>query len=106
MSTRSKSRRHYSPEFKEQVLELLGMGRPVVELAEEFGVSSNLLYSWRSKARRAQGGSAGPRAEGELDQADELRALRRELAHLRAENDILKKAAVILATKPRPSSAL
>ena len=36
--------------------------------------------------------------------ADELRALRRELTRLRQENDILKKAAVILGTKPQPNS--
>jgi len=37
--------------------------------------------------------------------ADELRELRREVAHLRMENDILKKAAVILGTNPRPRGA-
>jgi transposase-like protein len=34
----------------------------------------------------------------------ELRALRRELTRLRQENDILKKAAVILGTKHQPNS--
>ncbi len=37
---------------------------------------------------------------GEEPVADELRRLRREIAHLKLENDILKKAAVILGTKP------
>jgi transposase-like protein len=36
--------------------------------------------------------------------ADDLRALRRENAHLKMENDILKKAAVILGTKTQASS--
>jgi transposase-like protein len=34
-----------------------------------------------------------------------LRELRRENARLQAENDILKKAAIILGTKPQASSA-
>jgi len=34
-----------------------------------------------------------------------MRALRKELTRLRQENDILKKAAVILGTKPQPGSA-
>jgi transposase-like protein len=34
-----------------------------------------------------------------------LRALRRENARLQAENDILKKAAIILGTKPHLNSA-
>jgi transposase-like protein len=35
---------------------------------------------------------------------DPLRSLRREIALLKAENDILKKAAVILGTRPQPNS--
>jgi len=98
-------RKHYTPEFKAQAVELLSLGRPVPELAEELGVSPNLLYSWRALAQRPQVGSAGPGAVGERAEADDLRALRRENALLRQENDILKKAAVILGTKPRPNSA-
>jgi transposase len=33
-----------------------------------------------------------------------VRRLRRELANLKLENDILKKAAVILGTKPSPGA--
>ena len=42
---------------------------------------------------------------GEEPAADELRRLRRENANLKLENDILKKAAVILGTRPQPSAA-
>ena len=94
----------YTSEFKEQALALLAAGRPVSELAQELGVSSNLLYSWRH-AQRAQGGRAGQPAAGELAGADDLRALRRELALLRAENDILKKAAIILGSRPQNNCA-
>ena len=99
-----KSRKRYTAEFKAQAVELLEAGRPVPELAEELCISSNLLYAWRRAAERAQVGSEGLRAVGERDEADDLRAMRRELARLRQENDILKKAAVILGTKPRPNS--
>jgi transposase-like protein len=51
------------------------------------------------------GGSDGGRAEGENAAADALRCLRREIALLRQENDILKKAAVILGTKTHPNYA-
>jgi transposase-like protein len=56
-------------------------------------------------AQRAQGGSAGLTAGDGQDAADELRALRREVARLRVDNDILKKVAVILGTKSHPGSA-
>ena len=95
----------YTPEFKEQALSLLALGKPVSEVARELQVSDNLLYSWRSQSQRTQGGSVGLQAGGELSDATALRALRRENARLQAENDILKKAAIILGSKPPPSSA-
>lgn len=100
-----KARQHYTAEFKAQAIELMETGKPVAELAQELCLSSNLLYRWKQDAQSAQVGSAGLRAGGEGAVADDLRALRRENAHLRQENDILKKAAVILGTRPQPSSA-
>ncbi len=62
-----------------------------------------MLYDWvRKSSQAAQLGSAGLRAEGEEPEADELRRLRREVTTLKLENDILKKAAVILGTRPQP----
>ncbi len=100
-----KARQHYTPEFKAQAIELMETGKPAAELAQELCLSSNLLYRWKQDAQSAQVGSACPRAGGEGALADDLRALRRENAHLRQENDILKKAAVILGTRSQPSSA-
>ena len=100
-----KTYQRYSAEFKEQALALLATGKPVAEVATDLCVSSNLIYEWRSKAQGSQGGSAGLRAGGEQSAADALRALRRENTRLQVENDILKKAAIILGSKPRASSA-
>ena len=94
----SKPRKQYTPEFKAQAIELLALGRPVTELAEELCISANLLYSWKSSSQGALVGSVGENAA-----ADDPRALRREIALLRQENEILKKAAVILGTKPQPN---
>lgn len=99
----SQSKKRYTAEFKAQLVELLALDRPVAELAEEFGVSANLLYSWKAASRRRHVGSGGPGAVGERPAADDLAALRRENLLLRQENDILKKAAVILGTKPQPN---
>lgn len=100
-----KTYQRYSAEFKEQALGLLRTGKPVAEVAAELCVSSNLLYEWRSRTQGPQGGSAGLAASGGQSEADALRALRRENARLQAENDILKKAAIILGSKPQSSSA-
>ena len=87
-------RKRYTPEFKAQAVELLSTGKPVSQVAAELCISSDLLYSWRHSSQVAQLGSAG-----ECSEADELRALRREVTLLRQENDLLKKAAVILGTR-------
>lgn len=102
MSQRSYQR--YTPEFKEQALGLLALGKPVAEVARELQISTNLLYGWRNQSQRTQGGSAGSRASGEQSDADALRALRRENTRLQAENDILKKAAIILGSRTPPNS--
>jgi transposase len=97
------SRRRYSAEFKAQAVDLVNAGKPVAEVAQELEISEGVLYAWtRKDPKAAQVGSAGRRAAGELPVADELRRLRRENANIKLENDILKKAAVILATKPLP----
>jgi transposase len=99
---KTEPRRRYTREFKAQAVEIVGLGRPVPEVAEELGIGSGILYRWVSEGSQgAQLGSAGVRAVGEEAGADELRALQRENANLRLENDILKKAAVILGTSPQ-----
>ena len=99
-----KRRQRYTPEFEAQALDLLATGKPVQELAGELRVSRNLLYSWRADSQSPQVGSEGPSAGGGRSEADGLRALRRENARLQVENDILKKAAVILGTKVQSGS--
>jgi transposase len=97
------TRKRYTAEFKAQAVELVGLGKPVPEVAEDLEVGAGILYGWvRKGAQPAQLGSARLRAVGEEPAADELRRLRREIANLKLENDILKKAAVILGTRPQP----
>jgi transposase len=98
------TRKRYTAEFKAQAVELVGMGKPVSEVAEDLEIGTGVLYRWmRHGGQPAQIGSVGGRALGEEPAADELRRLRREVANLKLENDILKKAAVILGTKPQSS---
>lgn len=101
-------RKRYSSDFKAQIVDLFNLGKTVPQLAEEFGVGTSILYRWvqpSSSDQPAQLGSVALRAVGEVGEADELRRLRAEVTHLRMENDILKKAAIILGTKNPHSSA-
>lgn len=108
---RTVNRKRYSNDFRDQAIELVTLGRPVPQVAQELGISTTVLYRWTQALREtAVGGSPTqfggavqrlPQARDEVDEAAELRRLRRENAHLLMENDILKKAAVILGTQPQ-----
>lgn len=103
-----KETKKYTAEFKQQVLELVDAGKPIPELAKEYEIPNSVIYTWRRKARLASEGQAphlGSEARGAVGDegvADEVRSLRRELARVKQENLILKKAAVILGTEAQP----
>jgi transposase len=98
------TRKRYTTEFKAQAVGLVGLGKPVVEVAEDLGIGTSLLYGWMRKgAQPGQLGSEGlrvPHLRDEEPAADELPRLRREISTLKLENDILKKAAIILGSRP------
>ncbi|HRJ71750.1 MAG TPA: transposase [Terrimicrobiaceae bacterium] len=99
---RTMVRKRYTAEFKAQAVELVKLGKAVPVVAEELGIGEGNLYRWVGpQGQLEQVGSGGLRAVGEKPAADELLRLRRENAQLKLENDILKKAAVILGTKPQ-----
>ena len=103
--TPSKPRKQYTPEFKAQAIELLAIGRPVAELAEELCISANLLYSWKSSSQAAQGGSevwASRRRERRSGRPARPAARNRPPPPGKRH---FKKAAVILGTKTHPNYA-
>ncbi len=94
-----KQRGRYSRAFKVEAVRLLQRGeKPAAALAIELGVKRSLLYRWRDEVA-AQGeaafsGQPGPKATPE---AGELAGVTRELAAVREERYILKKAAAYFA---------
>ena len=73
--------------------------RPLREIGRELGVNHETLRGWVNAAKRAEERSGGGRDGGELttDERDELRRLRRKVAELELEKDILRKAAQYFA---------
>ena len=98
-----KQRNRYSPEFKTQAVELVRIGKPVAEVAKELGTGSGVIYRWISQQTK----STEP-VQKDLHRVEvatgtnELHRLQKENARLQLENDILKKAAVILGTNQGP----
>ncbi len=89
-------RRRFTPEFKRQAVKLLNAGqRPAAEIARELGIPHNRLYKWQKDV--AAHGGAFPGSGRQADPAAELTRLKRELARVTEERDILKKAAMYFA---------
>jgi transposase-like protein len=40
------TRKRYTAEFKAQAVELVGMGKPVSEVAEDLEIGTGVLYRW------------------------------------------------------------
>lgn len=95
------ARRQFSPEFKREAVQLLESGsRPGSELARELGIARNRLYKWQAELR-ARGNGAFPGSGLRKERTTEIARLRRELARVTEERDILKKAAAYFARESR-----
>jgi len=94
------SRKVYTPEFKLQAVKMIIEQKlSVAEVARRLDVGENLLRAWR-KAFEEHGDAAFPGHGTPTPADDELRRLRAENARLRAERDLLKKAAAYFASPP------
>jgi transposase len=90
----SKTRPPYAPEFRQQMVELVRVGRSPEELAREFEPSAQAIRNWVAQTDRDE----GRRADGLTSaEREELRRLRRENRRLRQEREILAKAAAWFA---------
>ncbi len=74
---------NFSDEFKrDAVAQITERGYRVAEVSERLGVSQHSLYSWRKQFGKAASGDAAKDAE--------IRQLKRDLARMTEERDILK----------------
>ena len=92
------TRQRFSQEFKLEAVRLLDLGqKPAAQLALELGMRRNQLYKWKEQVSGK--GAAAFRGPGRkpADQESEVARLKRELAKVTEERDILKKAAAYFA---------
>lgn len=93
----------YPPEFREQAVELVRVSdKTVAEVACDLGINDTTLGNW-VKADRAERGVRDASGLLPLTAAEraELTKLRREVAKLRVEREILKNAAAFFVTESR-----
>lgn len=88
-------RKSYSREFKLEAARLVVLrGYSVREASERVGCNHWSLRDWVRKFR-SQGEL--PSADEPCKEAEEMKQLRKEIANLRIENEILKKATAYFA---------
>jgi transposase len=84
------SYRRYDEAFKREAVQLTyEAGRTVAGVARDLGISENNLWRWRQRLAKT---GAGDEPSGEESAEAEVQRLRRELARVTQERDILKKA--------------
>jgi len=87
----AKQKRTYPMEFKQEALRLLATsGKSVRQVEADLGITPGLLRKWNVRYQLdAETGDVKPSEQRELEA--ENRRLRRELAQVTAERELLKK---------------
>jgi transposase len=87
--------RVYTDEFRQEAVALVTeQGYTVIEAAASLGITSKLIYNWKSKLEMEKSGQSL-----NVDERTELALLRKENKQLRLEKDILKRPAPSLQGK-------
>lgn len=92
-------RRTYSKEFKESAVKMyLDSGKSMQEVSESLGVSKYHIKDWK-KAYERDKEKAFPGKGNKQDKDSEIYKLKKEMAELKMENEILKKAMAIFSKR-------
>ena len=85
----------YTEEFKSMIVELYKSGKTPTEIMREYGLSSSTFYKWTNAKAELS-------VDGDAITAEEVKQLKKQLARLTTENEILKKAMAIFANTQAP----
>ena len=100
-------RRNYTEEFKREALTLWASSEKTgKQLEEELGIGAGCLYRWRAEKRAAEEEAATlTTGERELQLAQQrIQELEAEVALLKQEREILKKAVTIFS-RPKANAS-
>ena len=90
--------RRYPNEFRRKVLDLVEAGKPVVEIAEQLGVTCQTIYNWRNQDLIDR----GLREETTTLESVELGEARRRIRELETELAVMKRANELLREQTDP----
>ena len=96
----AEKRRKYSREFKSEAVQLLNTsGKSGHEIETDLGIGRGQIYRWRRELEEEREGLRAFPGNGKA-RDEELARLRKELAIVKEERDILRKAVAIFS-KPK-----
>ena len=103
----AETRKTYDKIFKEKAVELSNVRGNVQEIARELDVRAELIYRWRRElGNNASLAFSGNGNKQLTEEQKELARLRKELADVKMERDILKKAVRIFSVSDSKSTSL
>ena len=94
MNDQTKKLNTYTSEFKESAVKLaLESDQPITQTARDLGVNPNTIHTWINKYSKPK--TAVERTDEHI--YDENKRLKKELARITQERDLLKKATAYFA---------
>jgi len=94
-----RSYQEYNTEFREQAVNMvISSEKTTVQIAKDLGVNPTTLYSWVANAKTKKTPAGEPSNEQLFE---ELKRLKKELAEVKEQRDILKKATAYFAKESR-----
>lgn len=93
------SRKVYPDEFKREAVRLATERGNISQVARDLGINDNLLFRWKKRLETVQENEHAFPGHGNA-RDEEMVKLQRELARVKEENEILKKAVGIFTNRP------
>lgn len=87
------SGKRYDQEYKNMIVDLFKSGMSLPEISSEYGIAKSTINGWIKDVKEIKVD------ENEVMTLKEVKALKKEMARIKEENEILKKAMTIFATR-------
>ena len=92
-------RARYENDFKVMIVELLKSGQKIKDISIEYDLNDGMIRRWRRECEAKKGDLSQKR---ELSTQElEIKLLKKEVADIKMERDILKKAVSIFSKRDR-----
>ena len=82
--------KRYTQEYKDMIVDLYKSGMSLSELSDEYGIAKSTMNGWIDKKKEIK------IDDNEVITKQEIIAMKKEMARIKEENEILKKAMAIL----------